>query len=337
MLLSCAQQRSATVELITGRTMGTTYHIKYVVDDGGALPAKSHLHAGVEAILAAIDKQMSTYRPDSELSRFNASRSSDWFAASADLVKVLQEARRVSELSQGAFDVTVGPLVELWGFGPDASPQRIPSPAALQAARSQVGFRHLELRVNPPAIRKHLPSVEVDLGAIAPGFAVDKLAAYLESQGVGSFLVELGGEVYGRGRRHDGQRWQVGIEEPSSASGEVDISLELDGQGLSTSGSYRNFFELNGRRYSHEIDPATGWPVQHDTVAVSVIAPTAMTADALSTALLVLGGDTGMQLALRHGLAARFANSSNGGLQYRQTPAFASALASSPPPENRAQ
>jgi thiamine biosynthesis lipoprotein ApbE len=101
MLLSCAQQRSATVELITGRTMGTTYHIKYVVDDGGALPAKSHLHAGVEAILAAIDKQMSTYRPDSELSRFNASRSSDWFAASADLVKVLQEARRVSELSKG--------------------------------------------------------------------------------------------------------------------------------------------------------------------------------------------------------------------------------------------
>ena len=306
--------------------MGTTYQVKYVADDNAGAPAKSALAEGIERILSEIDRQMSTYRSDSELSLFNASRSSDWYPVSSDLQTVLATAAEISRRSGGAFDVTVKPLVDLWGFGSNAplSPA-VPSGDAVAAAKARVGHEHLFIRGEPAAIRKAVPDLEVDLGGIAPGYAVDCIARFLSRSGVRSYLVELGGEVFGRGRKPDGKEWRVGIERPTDTRTEVDISLQLDGKGLSTSGSYRNYFERDGTRYSHEIDPVTGAPASHETVAVAVVADTVMEADAWSTALLVLGSLRGHDLAVREGIAARFAVLGPRGIETRSTPAFESA------------
>jgi thiamine biosynthesis lipoprotein len=297
-----------------------------VADDNANAPAKSALAEGIERILAEIDRQMSTYRSDSELSLFNASRSTDWYPVSSDLLTVLSTAAVISRRSGGAFDVTVKPLVDLWGFGSNSSSSpAVPSSDAVAAARARVGHEHLFIRGEPPAIRKAVPGLEVDLGAIAPGYAVDCIAGFLSRSGVPAYLVELGGEVYALGRRPDGQEWRVGIERPTDTRTEVDMSLELDGKGLSTSGSYRNYFERDGTRYSHEIDPLTGAPVGHRTVAVAVVADTVMDADAWSTALLVLGSLRGHDLAVKEGIAARFAVLGPQGIEIRSTPAFESA------------
>lgn len=313
----------ASIESIIGETMGTTYQVKYVAGSGPGAPERSSLQAGITAILQAIDRQMSTYREDSELSRFNASRSTKWFPVSRDLATVLATATSISRRSGGAFDVTVKPLVDLWGFGSGPpQPPMVPKADSLAAARARVGFQHLSVRAAPPAIRKQIPGLEIDLGAIAPGFAVDKIAGFLSDHGVQSYLVELGGEVYARGHRPDGRGWQIGIERPTDAGTEVDISLELDGKGLSVSGSYRNYFEHHGIRYSHEIDPSTGAPVRHRTVAVAVVAGNVAEADAWSTALLVLGSERGAALAERAGIAARFADIGEQGIEIGATPAF---------------
>lgn len=313
----------ASIESIIGETMGTTYQVKYVAGSGPGTPERSSLQAGITAILQAIDRQMSTYREDSELSRFNASRSGKWFPVSRDLATVLATATTISRRSGGAFDVTVKPLVDLWGFGSGPpQPPMVPNADSVAATRARVGFQHMSVRAAPPAIRKQIPELEIDLGAIAPGYAVDKIARFLADHGVQSYLVELGGEVYARGRRPDGRRWQIGIERPTDAGKEVDISLELDEKGLSISGSYRNYFEYHGTRYSHEIDPSTGAPVRHRTVAVAVVAGNAAEADAWSTALLVLGSERGAALAEREGIAARFADTGGQGIEIRATPAF---------------
>lgn len=313
----------ASIEAIAGETMGTTYQVKYVAGRGPGVSRRETLQSGIAEILAEIDRQMSTYREDSELSRFNASRSTDWIPVSRELATVIETARTISHRSGGAFDVTVKPLIDLWGFGSGPPmPPTVPDAETVAAARARVGFRHLSVRAAPAALKKDIPALEVDLGAIAPGYAVDRIARFLSGGGVQSFLVELGGEVYARGRRPDGRAWQVGIERPTDARQEVDISLELDGKGLSTSGSYRNYFEYGGIRYSHEIDPSTGTPVRHRTVAVAVVADSVIEADAWSTALLVLGSDRGMELALREGMAARFADVGKQGVEIRATPAF---------------
>lgn len=315
---------------MAGETMGTTFQVKYVADSGQGAPSSESLQPGIDAVLQQIDRQMSTYREDSELSRFNASRSTDWIPVSRDLAAVLETAAMISRRSAGAFDVTVKPLIDIWGFGSGpAGPPRLPDAAALAAARARVGFRHLSIRAAPPAIRKQIPDLEVDLGAIAPGYAVDAIARFLSGHGVRSFLVELGGEVYARGRRPDGRGWQIGIERPTDVRREVDISLELDGKGLSTSGSYRNYFEYDGIRYSHEMDPSTGAPVRHRTVAVAVVARNAVEADAWSTALLVLGSDRGAALAQTESLAARFVDLGEQGIEVHATPAFRALRSSS--------
>jgi len=322
LLIGCSETGAPTLEAIAGTTMGTTYHIKYVVQESDLI-AKATLENDIARILDDIDLQMSTYREDSEISRFNQSRSDEWVPVSADIATVVSEAQRVSELSGGAFDITVGPLVKLWGFGPDLRAPGVPTDSAINAAREKVGFRKLEVRQDPPAIRKTNPLVEIDLGAIAPGYAVDRLAGYLKSVGLRDYLVELGGEVRATGRRPDGHPWRVAIEEPTNEYGEIQTLVELNGEGLSTSGSYRNFFEIGGRRYSHEIDPHTGWPASHKTVAVAVVAPTTMTADALSTAMVVLGEEEGLDVAKRNNLAVYFIISAVNGLRVEQTYRFA--------------
>ena len=316
---ACSDPALPLIEL-NGSTMGTSYSIK-VVDPAADLH-RDTLASLVEAELASLVQQMSTYEPGSELSRFNHSRQTDWVAASNELVEVLDESRQVSMLTGGAFDVTVGPLVELWGFGPEDTGERIPSAPEIAALKAQLGFENIEVRTTPPAIRKLHADIRADLSAIAKGYAVDRLARLLESQGISSYLVEIGGDLRGKGLNPAGSKWRIGIERPTNVGRTMHAVIAIDNTGVATSGDYRNYFERDGQRYSHTINPLTGMPVTHMLASVTVISPQAMRADALATALMALGPDAGFELANREGLAAFFVIRTADGFKDRQTPAF---------------
>lgn len=300
--------------------MGTSYSVKAV-----RLPhevATDRLQADVDAILRQVNDRMSTYDDDSELSRFNQSRSTDWVKVSTDLLTVVDEALRVSHLSGGAFDVTVGPLVDLWGFGPGPASGEIPTEDQIQAAATKVGYQRLHVRDSPPALRKDDPDLYVDLSAIAKGYGVDQVAAYLEGVGIQSYLVEIGGELRAKGEKGPQTPWRIGIEQPTPAERRVqEIILIRDGA-VATSGDYRNFFEVGDQRFSHAIDPRTRRPVTHDLASVTVISASAMHADAMATALLVMGAEAGFQLAQRENLAAYFLVDNGEGFSERSTSAF---------------
>jgi len=324
-LLLAAASCGAAEERLTrlaGATMGTTWAVQ-VVDLPPALD-RGRLEADVAAVLRGIEARMSTWDAASELSRFNAADSTDWFAVSADTRAVVAEALRVSRVTGGAFDVTVGPLVELWGFGPGGreGPRRRPEPEAVQAALERVGWRWLETRADPPALRKRRPGLRVDLSAIAKGFAVDAVADRLASAGPTDFLVEVGGELRARGRNLDGTPWRLAVERPRSAEPAPPCLLELADGAVATSGDYRNAFEQDGVRYAHVIDPRTGRPAESRVAAATVVAPTAMEADAFATALLVLPPDEGLRLAEREGLAARLLVRDDAGWVEHRTPRF---------------
>jgi thiamine biosynthesis lipoprotein len=283
-----------------GTTMGTQYTVR-VSKPAGEVDLAA-VKQQIDARLAAINRQMSTYLPDSEISQFNRYAGQDWFAVSADVVRVAGAALEVSRSTDGAFDVTVGPLVNLWGFGPMGRPGAVPTEEAVAECRRRVGYGLLAVRDEPPALRKHRADVYVDLSAIAKGFAVDEIAQILEQRGVRGYMVEIGGEVRTAGRKPDGSLWRIGIERPVAGERAIACVVELDGRSLATSGDYRNFFEQQGRRYCHEIDPRTGRPVEHGLVSVSVLADDCMTADAWATALMVLGPESALAMARQHGL-----------------------------------
>jgi thiamine biosynthesis lipoprotein len=305
---------------LDGTTMGTSYGVTVPHLPGDA--SEESLRRGIDRILTAIEQRMSTYRSDSEISHFNRTESTDWTSVSQDTAIVVLEAQRMSRLSGGAFDITVAPLVDLWGFGPDRRPRRAPSSPELQVALARVGFEQLEARAVPAALRKRRPDVAVDLSAIAVGFAVDRVAEYLQSIGLLDYLVEIGGEMRGRGHSARGGEWMVAIEQPGAAGATAAAVVRLSGRAIATSGDYRTYFEENGRRYSHVIDPRTGLPIAHDLASVSVVDVTTMRADALATALMVLGPDHGPRLAEHEGLAALFVIRNHHGLRTQRTPAF---------------
>lgn len=305
---------------ISGNTMGTSYSIK-LRELPGDLPAAA-LRREIDSILDRINRRMSTYIEHSELSLFNRSRQTAWFDISPELAGVLREARHVSAVTGGAFDVTVGPLVDLWGFGPAAADDQIPSRQQISETRQRVGYERLELRDSPPALKKHRPDIHVDLSAIAKGHAVDKLAGYLDTLGIEDYLVEIGGEIKARGGNAKGNVWRIAIEKPSTAGRAVHMVIELKDAGLATSGDYRNYFELEGRRYPHAIDPASGRPVSHRLASVTVIDGSVMRADAWATALLVVGPDAGFQLAEAQGIAALLVIRTENGFENRATTAF---------------
>ncbi|VAW82164.1 FAD:protein FMN transferase [hydrothermal vent metagenome] len=304
----------------SGLTMGTTWSVKVL----GFLTTsdQSAIDADINKILSAISQSMSTYDRKSELSRFNSSSNTGWFAASDALIEVLGAAHDVSKMTAGAFDVTVGPLVNLWGFGPQDRHDEIPTRDAIESARARIGYRNLELRQTPAAIRKRLPKLYIDLSSIAKGYAVDRVAGLLQEQGIENYLVEIGGELYGKGHNERGTAWRIGIERPSAEDRAVYTALKLDGTGLATSGNYRNFFEQDGQRYSHTLNPLTGRPVTHKLASVTVIATSAMRADALATALMVLGPQDGYALAQREGLAAFFIVKTDKGFTDKASSAF---------------
>jgi thiamine biosynthesis lipoprotein len=213
--------------------------------------------------------------------------------------------------------------VNLWGFGPDVRPDTVPDEAEIEAARARVGFRFLDTREQPPALRKQRPDIYVDLSAIAEGYAVDAVARLVESHGLLNYVVEVGGELRARGRNQDDQPWKIAVEQPIADESRPERLLHVDGVGVATSGVYRNFFEADGHHYSHIIDPKSARPVTHDLASVTTIADSTMRADALATGLLVLGPDAGYALAEREGIAALFVRRVGHELVERSTPAFA--------------
>jgi len=311
------------VHEIAGHALGTTYSVKL------AEPLSSSRGAAVataiEGRLDEVDELMSTYRPDSELSRFNRHRSTRPYPLSAPTLEVFAVAQDVFERSGGAFDVTVGSLVDAWGFGPGDRSSR-PSTPEVAALRSRAGSEPLALDREAGTIRKLAPDVVADLSAVAKGYAVDLVAETLVALGVSSFLVEIGGELRARGWKADGSRWRVGIERPEPAERTVHLALDLADEAIATSGDYRNFREQDGVRLAHIIDPRSGRPVPYAGASVSVVHARAAVADAWATALSVLGPEAGSAVAEREGLAALFILPGSGGYVTRATSAFRAKL-----------
>lgn len=305
---------------MSGRTMGTTYNVKYRPTPN-TLTVKD-LQIEVDTLLAEINHTMSTYDQESELSRFNRLRTTDWVPASSSLRAVLKTALEIGAQSEGAFDITVGPLVNLWGFGPEVHSDRIPLDRDIAAARARSGLDKITLSETQPAIRKHRPDVFLDLSGIAKGYGVDRVAELMTARGIEHYMVEIGGEIRVRGLKERDTPWRIAIEKPLSGERSVHTMLALSDIALATSGNYRNFFEIAGRRYSHTIDPTTGWPVDHHLVSVTVLAETSMRADAWATAFQVLGPERGMAIAERLHLPVLFVIEQNGQFEERVCCAF---------------
>jgi FAD:protein FMN transferase len=284
--------------VFTGKTMGTTYHIKVVA----RFPVSTDgLDAEIEQTLDAINREMSTFIPTSEISLFNRSVDTEKKqAVSPDFFNVMTTAQKIYRLSEGAWDGTVKPLVALWGFGSAGPRQTLPEPRKIEALMKTVGFHRIEISEDG-ALRKTAPRVTLDLASIAKGYAVDRISTLIRSRSHEDFIVEVGGEVYAAGRRPDGKKWRVGVNTPrrDASFDMVYQAVELENTAMATSGDYRNFFELNGIRYSHIIDPRTGYPVKNGVVSVSVISGNCTLADGLATALMVLGPTAGVALADR--------------------------------------
>lgn len=289
---------------LTGNTMGTSYTVKYRhLPD---VPSSHAIHKEIERQLAEINQAMSTYDPNSELSRINRADTTDWIPVSAPLYIVLKTAQKISQQSKGAFDITIGPLVNLWGFGPEMRSAYLPDQVDIASVLERIGYDKLVLHDALPAVRKTYASLYVDLSGIAKGYAVDRVATMLEQQGIEHFMVEIGGEIRARGSNAQEITWQIGIDKPLSHGRSLQRVLPLKDTALATSGNYRNYFMINDKRYMHVIDPITGWPVENHLVSVTVLADTCMLADAWATALLVLGLERGMIIAEQLGLSVLF-------------------------------
>ena len=298
---------------------------------------------GITALLERFNRSMSTYDAKSELSRFNASRSTDWFDCTKQLARVVERALEIHALSEGAFDPTVGPLVNLWGFGPKGRREDPPSDADIADAKAQVGAKFLSVRLVDPALgmsalKKRKPELYVDLSAIAKGSAVDAVVAWLEARGIVDCFVDIGGEIRARGHKmpeRDGenieahlrtktpQPWRVAIERPTEdRKRHIYRTIPLVDSAIATSGDYRNFFKVEGKRFAHGIDPRSGRPAEHALASVTVIASTCEDADAWATALLVLGPEPAKALARRRGLAAFLLERTDKGFEPWSSPAF---------------
>lgn len=289
--VACAPQPE--IKGFAGKTMGTSYSVKFVSADPAHDPEQIKQH--VDGLLAQINAQMSTYDPNSELSRFNESDQTTPYVVSRNLEVVVNRALEIARETDGVLDVTVGPLVNLWGFGPQARPTTVPSADALAAIREYVGYELLQ--VSNHQLTKAHPDVYVDLSTIAKGYGVDRVARVLEQLDIHHYLVEIGGELRLKGSKPNDEPWRVAIEKPISGERSVQEILEPGNMALATSGDYRNFYVEDGVRYSHIIDPRTGMPIQHHLVSVTVLAPTCMDADAYATALTVMGPDAALAFA----------------------------------------
>ena len=309
---------SPKVVKLEGATMGTRYTVTLLPPRGFD---EKQAQKELDALLAVFTQIASTYEPQSEVNALSAMTLDEWQDISQTLSEMLLISLEVNWLTGGAFDVTVSPLVELWGFGAEQRPQRVPEVSAIEAALAETGFRHIQLDLTEPRIKLKRP-VMVDLSGIAKGYGVDMVAEWLERQQVADYLVEIGGEIRAAGSSPRGDDWRVGIEKPEGFSGGVQQAIRVSGYGLATSGDYRNYFEEEGVRYSHTLDPKSGYPISHTTASVTVVAETAGYADALATGFLVLGAEKALRLAETHDLAVFVIEKGDNGFVSRWSSAF---------------
>ena len=317
---------TATATVLDGKTMGTFWRVSVIGVDEAKAQA---LRAKVQAQLDADDRLLSTWKNDSALMRFNHAATTEPWPVSEAMADIVTLSLRIGAKTHGAMDITVGPLVNLWGFGPDKQPVTTPDAQAIAAAKARTGLQHLQV-INQSGrqfLQKDIPDLFVDLSTVGEGYAADHLARLMEQEGISRYLVSVGGALVSRGMNGEGKPWRVAIQKPTDRENAVQAIVDINGHGISTSGSYRNYYELDGQRFSHIIDPATGKPIQHKLVSVTVIAPRALHTDALDTGLMVMGTEKALYFANEHNLPILTITKTDQGFKTQYSRAFARYLA----------
>lgn len=309
---------------LSGQTMGTTWNIT-AVSNGQNVDAKD-LSAKVQTALADVTRAMSNWDKNSDLSRINAAAAGEPLNLSPGMNTVLSAAQSVHQASEGRFDITSGPLIDLWGFGAAQVPQRLLQDTEIAAVMDSVGQSRMLTLANGSLV-KSASGTSIYLSAIGKGYGADQVAEVLRTAGLTDFMIEIGGDLYASGHNGAGMPWQIGIEVPLAGEAGVHRKIGVSGLGMATSGDYRNYFEADGKRYSHIIDPTTGRPITHATVSATVLAENAMLADAWATAMLVLGRERGLEIAETQGLAVMFIETSGAKLITRESSRLASLTA----------
>ncbi|WP_218802726.1 FAD:protein FMN transferase ApbE [Klebsiella quasipneumoniae] len=312
---------ASTATVLDGKTMGTFWRVSVIGVDEAKAQA---LRAKVQAQLDADDRLLSTWKNDSALMRFNHAATTRPWPVSEAMADIVTLSLRIGAKTHGAMDITVGPLVNLWGFGPDKQPVATPDAQAIAAAKARTGLQHLQV-INQSGrqfLQKDIPDLFVDLSTVGEGYAADHLARLMEQEGISRYLVSVGGALVSRGMNGEGKPWRVAIQKPTDRENAVQAIVDINGHGISTSGSYRNYYELDGKRISHVIDPQTGQPITHKLVSVTVIAPTALEADGWDTGLMVLGPEKAQQVVREQGLAVYMIVKEGEGFKTWMSPQF---------------
>lgn len=312
---------ASTSTVLDGKTMGTFWRVSVIGVDEAKAQA---LRAKVQAQLDADDRLLSTWKNDSALMRFNHAADTRPWPVSEAMADIVTLSLRIGAKTHGAMDITVGPLVNLWGFGPDKQPVATPDAQAIAAAKARTGLQHLQV-INQSGrqfLQKDIPDLFVDLSTVGEGYAADHLARLMEQEGISRYLVSVGGALVSRGMNGEGKPWRVAIQKPTDRENAVQAIVDINGHGISTSGSYRNYYELDGKRISHVIDPQTGQPITHKLVSVTVIAPTALEADGWDTGLMVLGPEKAQQVVREQGLAVYMIVKEGEGFKTWMSPQF---------------
>jgi len=303
LLYGCDSPRSSAIAL-AGETMGTTYHITIAAQSSNE--NQDSLKKAIDLRLIEVNESFSTYIKSSTVSRFNTYQGQEWQKTSNEFIKVLAEAQRISNITKGAYDITVGPLVNLWGFGPSFKAEDIPNKLEINKALYKVGYTNVIYNKKTNEIKKLKNDLYIDFSSIAKGYGVDVIAELLESEGYLNYMVEIGGEMRVRGVNSQGIKWRIAVEKPDSSKRAIHRVINVTDVAIATSGDYRNFFEKDGIQFSHTINPKTGQPVKHELASVTVLAKSSMTADAWATAFMVLGNKKGYDLAMQNNLAVLF-------------------------------
>lgn len=312
---------ASTATVLDGKTMGTFWRVSVIGVDEAKAQA---LRAKVQAQLDADDRLLSTWKNDSALMRFNHATDTRPWPVREAMADIVTLSLRIGAKTHGAMDITVGPLVNLWGFGPDKQPVATPDAQAIAAAKARTGLQHLQV-INQSGrqfLQKDIPDLFVDLSTVGEGYAADHLARLMEQEGISRYLVSVGGALVSRGMNGEGKPWRVAIQKPTDRENAVQAIVDINGHGISTSGSYRNYYELDGKRISHVIDPQTGQPITHKLVSVTVIAPTALEADGWDTGLMVLGPEKAQQVVREQGLAVYMIVKEGEGFKTWMSPQF---------------
>lgn len=310
----------SNVVKLTGATMGTSFNL--VAVDAPSYVTQEDVSSAVHAALDEVTAQMSNWDATSEISRFNAAASTDETPVSPELAYLMAAAQDVHDASLGRFDTTIGPLIEAWGFGADGSTPHNPSHDTVHLAAARSGHDNT-LRIAPGVLQKRQSDTQVYLAAIGKGYGADRVGRALGDLGITNYMIEIGGDLYAAGRNEDGLPWQIGVETPEAWTRGVMEVVGLTNMGLASSGDYRNYFEEDGKRYSHVIDPVTGAPITHRTASATVMAENGMLADAWATAMLTLGRDAGLEVAEAHDVAVLFIDRDGDGFSTTASARFA--------------